>query len=110
MTDLVERLRDLATHPGNEHYTAPVLLEAAAEIERLRGALRTCPCPGGGWNGMPADLEPTVAACVDNKVCGCVYGAALSGEQRTPVPDKWELSDETKRALEEIDRHIIRGP
>lgn len=85
MTDIVERLRrgdgTGACLSGNAKYAVETMNEAAAEIERLRVVLRTCPCPGGGWNGMPADLEPTVAACVDNKVCGCVYGAALTSEQ-----------------------------
>lgn len=54
---------------------------AAAEIERLSAALRSCPCPGGGWNGMPEGLEPTVGACVDHGTCGCVYGAAVSEQK-----------------------------
>lgn len=105
MTDIVrpDRVRFIAVKAAtmrqmfNNHETLASEVEARAhledietllaEIKRLRAALRTCPCPGGGWNGMPAYLEPTVAACVDNKVCGCVYGAALSDEQLTREED-----------------------
>lgn len=35
-------------------------------------------CPGGGWNGMPLELErATVADCLAHGVCGCIYGDAV---------------------------------
>ncbi len=45
--------------------------------ERLRAALKSCPCPSGGWNGMPENVEPTVENCMKHDACGCVYGDAL---------------------------------
>lgn len=45
-------------------------------------------CPGGGWNGMPAELEgkATVADCLAHGVCGCILGDAVQhidgGHQR----------------------------
>lgn len=53
------------------------LVEAYTKIERLTAALKSCPCPGGGWNGMPEGTEATVEACVENNVCGCTLGDAL---------------------------------
>lgn len=44
----------------------------------MLAALRTCRCPGGGWNGMPADVEPTVENCMAAKACGCDCGAAVA--------------------------------
>jgi hypothetical protein len=63
--------------------TSPLMHDAAREIERLRAALLTVPCPGGGWNGMPAELEgrATVADCMSHG-CGCIYGAALRGNEQ----------------------------
>jgi hypothetical protein len=52
-----------------------------AENERLRAALRECPCPGGGFNGMPEGAEPTIGLCIDHGVCGCSLGEPL---QPTP--------------------------
>jgi hypothetical protein len=51
--------------------------ERAKEANALRAALRSARCPGGGFNGMPKDAEPTVGLCLDHKVCGCDLGAAL---------------------------------
>lgn len=39
-------------------------------------------CPGGGFNGMPKDAEPTVALCLDHGVCGCIYGDAVKEIER----------------------------
>jgi len=78
MSELVERLRAaLTVNP------TPIRLSdiagAAAAIERLRAALLRVDCPGGGWNGMPKDLEGfcTVADCLKQGNCGCIFGAAL---------------------------------
>lgn len=65
-----------------------------AEIERLRAALRSALCPGGGFNGMPKDAEPTVGLCLDHGVCGCDLGAAIAPEQSAP-----------KKIEAELDRH-----
>lgn len=53
--------------------------EHQAEIERLRAALKSCPCPGGGWNGMPKGIETTIENCMVHDACGCVFGDALRG-------------------------------
>jgi hypothetical protein len=55
--------------------------EQEHQIVVLRDLLKTCPCPGGGWNGMPDGMEPTVGACVDHNVCGCIYGAPFANQQ-----------------------------
>jgi hypothetical protein len=41
-------------------------------------------CPGGGWNGMPAELEgeATVADCLAHGDCGCIYGDAVQHIER----------------------------
>ena len=52
-----------------------------AEIERLRAEIKTARCPGGGYNGQPADEEPTVENCLKAGVCGCSFGAALMSER-----------------------------
>jgi hypothetical protein len=40
--------------------------------------LKAQECPGGGWTGMPAEIErATVADCVAHGVCGCIYGGAV---------------------------------
>lgn len=45
--------------------------------------LKSQDCPGGGWNGMPAELErATVADCLANGVCGCIYGDAVQHIER----------------------------
>jgi len=51
--------------------------EAEAKIERLRAALLSAWCPAGGFNGMPADAEATVALCLKHGDCGCTFGSAL---------------------------------
>lgn len=51
-----------------------------ARIADLRDALLTAPCPGGGWNGMPAEIADrgaTVADCLKHGVCGCSYGEVV---------------------------------
>lgn len=49
-----------------------------AQRDELVAALKSCSCPGGGWTGMPRDMEATVEACVVNNVCGCTLGAAIA--------------------------------
>jgi hypothetical protein len=46
--------------------------------------LKAQDCPGGGWTGMPAELEgrATVADCLANGVCGCIYGDAAQHIER----------------------------
>lgn len=42
--------------------------------------LKAQPCPGGGWTGMPAEIEErgaTVAECLADGSCGCIYGDAV---------------------------------
>lgn len=39
--------------------------------------LRTSCCPAGGWNGMPADMEPTVDNCIKHGSCACTAGNAV---------------------------------
>lgn len=58
------------------------MLEAAAEIDHLHALLRDARCPGGGWSGMPDDIDPTVDACLKAGVCGCVFGAPFASGER----------------------------
>lgn len=46
--------------------------------------LKSQECPGGGWNGMPAELEGncTVADCLAHGTCGCIYGDAAQDLDR----------------------------
>ncbi len=45
--------------------------------------LKAQDCPGGGWNGMPVELErATVADCLSHGVCGCIYGEAVQHIER----------------------------
>ena len=46
--------------------------------------LKAQECPGGGWNGMPAELEgkATVADCLAHGTCGCIYGGAVQHIER----------------------------
>ena len=44
--------------------------------------LKAQDCPGGGFNGMPKDAEPTVALCLEHGVCGCIYGDAVQHIER----------------------------
>lgn len=70
----IERLRERC-----QAYKGQV--EAGADkIERLRAVLLQVPCPAGGWTGMPKELEGqcTVADCLKDKSCGCIFGGALS--------------------------------
>lgn len=45
--------------------------------------LKSQDCPGGGWNGMPPELQrATVADCLAHGVCGCIYGDAVKHIER----------------------------
>ena len=45
--------------------------------------LKAQDCPGGGWNGMPNNMErATVADCLAHGVCGCIYGDAVQHIER----------------------------
>lgn len=46
--------------------------------------LKAQECPAGGWNGMPAELEgkATVADCLADGSCGCIYGDAVKHIER----------------------------
>lgn len=46
--------------------------------------LKAQACPGGGWTGMPAELEgkATVADCLADGSCGCIYGGAAQHIER----------------------------
>lgn len=44
----------------------------------MLAALKTCQCPGGGWNGMPTDTNPTVENCMAAGKCGCDCGTAIN--------------------------------
>lgn len=53
--------------------------------------LKAQECPGGGWTGMPAELEgkATVADCLMYGTCGCIYGdAAQQIEQMQAAADR----------------------
>ena len=54
-----------------------IINEMIAEIEQLRTALKECPCPGGGWSGMPERMEATIANCMAHDACGCSFGVIL---------------------------------
>lgn len=43
----------------------------------MLAALKSCDCPGGGWNGQPKDTIPTVEDCVAYGQCGCTQGDAV---------------------------------
>ena len=51
------------------------LMAAAPDLLR---ELKTSKCPGGGWNGMPPDVDPTVENCMAAGMCGCSCGAAIA--------------------------------
>jgi hypothetical protein len=54
------------------------LIAAAPDLLR---ELRSSPCPGGGWTGMPdevADRGATIQDCLNAGVCGCGSGAAVA--------------------------------
>jgi len=57
---------------------ADLIVRAVNCHDDLVAALRTCRCPGGGWNGMPEDMDPTVENCMAAGACGCDCGAALA--------------------------------
>jgi hypothetical protein len=60
--------------------------------------LKAQDCPGGGWTGQPADLDrATVADCLTQGVCGCIYGDAVQRIERM------------RAALEEIAGETPRG-
>jgi hypothetical protein len=46
--------------------------------------LKSQDCPGGGWNGMPAELEgkATVSDCLAHRTCGCIYGDVVKHIER----------------------------
>lgn len=48
----------------------------AAAPDMLK-AILTTRCPGGGWNGMPKDIDPTVENCIAHNACGCDLGDAV---------------------------------
>jgi hypothetical protein len=65
--------------------------------------LKAQECPGGGWTGMPAELErPTVADCLAHNVCGCIYGGAV---QHIEQATAWPREAMVKAIL---DRHFER--
>lgn len=75
--------------------------------------LKNQDCPGGGWTGMPAELErPIVADCLAHGSCGCVYGDAvqhIERQQRDHI-GAHRMSIDTICHLEaEINRLTSRG-
>ena len=81
MTHIVKRITD-----GESQREA----EARAgrlddQIRKLKATVADLPCPGGGWNGMPEELEgdARVKNCLAHGVCGCVFGDAIRDEQKT---------------------------
>lgn len=69
---------------SREHY-----LWLGNEIARLRAALLTALCPGGGYTGQPKGEYPTTEACLRADACGCDQGAALKAQpsksQQSPI-------------------------
>jgi ferredoxin-like protein FixX len=51
-------------------------MKLMAENHRLRTALLSADCPGGGYTGQPKDEEHSVENCLKAGVCGCTLGAA----------------------------------
>ena len=69
------------------------------EIERLRALLKQARCPGGGWTGMPKDIEPTVGNCMAHDACGCDFGDALrQGAEPSRFLGQYTLEDMAKNA------------
>jgi hypothetical protein len=58
--------------------------EMRERCDELLAELKSCLCPGGGWNGMPKDMEATVQACMTHGVCGCTLGAAVAKAEGRP--------------------------
>lgn len=78
--------------------------DGAAEVERLMAALAVAKEEIEWWvseHGCCAGREDHAMKVIEAAICGY--------EQSTPaVGMDWELSDETKAHLAEIDRHIKR--
>ena len=55
-----------------------------ADIERLRVALLSCPCPRPA-NAVPETVaEWTIRDCRNRNECGCIFGDALDGRRQKP--------------------------
>ena len=65
----------LVAMPNEDAAEIAIMLRKAAEMAE---AIEQTECPRP-CNGRPDDF--TVALCIAAKECGCVYGAALSGEE-----------------------------
>lgn len=68
------------------------------ENEQLRSVIRTCLCPGGGWNGMPKDMVATVADCLAADVCGCDLGDALKKQSDYAIAAKAYMDEANRLA------------
>lgn len=88
-----------------------------SDVQSTIAGLRAQDCPGGGWNGMPAAMEgrATVADCLADGSCGCIFGDAVQHLERLTAAlqamvDAWDMSsdegqyrriwDEARAALE----------
>lgn len=64
------------SHGDPSKIEADAHLIVAAPV--LLAALKTAPCPGGGWTGQPKEIaHATVSDCLAHGVCGCDMGAAV---------------------------------
>lgn len=63
---------------GDQRANAEFIIRAWNSHDEMLAELETSRCPGGGWNGMPADIEPTVENCMAAGACGCSCGAVIA--------------------------------
>jgi hypothetical protein len=70
--------------------------------------LKAQDCPGGGWAGMPAELEgkATVADCLSRGVCGCIYGDAVQHIEQ--LQHRSELAEAELEALNHSHRDLAK--
>ena len=91
MDDAADEIEDWRRQFEDERQAHLVCIEmrndAEAERDRMREALKQVRCPGGGWNGMPKDMEPTVQNCMAHDACGCIYGDVLRSNEQLKQND-----------------------
>lgn len=75
---LSARCGRLSTIEAQGEFSAPPAPSPPNDIQSTIVGLREQDCPGGGWNGMPPEIErATVSDCLAHGVCGCIYGDAV---------------------------------
>lgn len=74
----------LAAERSRENLSSTTALLGMNDPQSTIVGLKAQACPGGGWNGMPAELEgrATVADCLAHGACGCIYGDAVQHIER----------------------------